>query len=53
MEREGISESAAYRVLQRTSQSRNMTIADLSRSVITAEDVIRSGRREMTSDKEA
>lgn len=52
MEREGITESAAYRVLQRTSQSRNMTIADLSRSLITAEDVIRTGRRETITPKE-
>lgn len=42
MEREGISESAAYRVLQRTSQSRNMTMADLSRSLLAAEDLIRT-----------
>jgi response regulator NasT len=42
MEREGISESAAYKVLQRTSQSRNMTMADLSRSLLAAEDLMRS-----------
>ena len=41
MEREGISESAAYRVLQRTSQSRNMTMADLSRSLLAAEELMR------------
>jgi response regulator NasT len=50
MEREGISESAAYRVLQRTSQSRNMTMADLSRSLLAAEELMRSapkpGKRE-------
>ncbi|MBX6331723.1 MAG: response regulator [Gemmatimonadaceae bacterium] len=50
MDREGISESAAYKVLQRTSQSRNMTMADLSRSLLAAEDLMRSapktGRRE-------
>ncbi|HET7621279.1 MAG TPA: response regulator [Gemmatimonadaceae bacterium] len=43
MEREGISESAAYRVLQRTSQSRNMTMADLARSLLAAEDLIKTG----------
>ena len=42
MEREGISESAAYRVLQRTSQSRNMTMAELSRSLLAAEDLMRT-----------
>jgi AmiR/NasT family two-component response regulator len=54
MEREGISESAAYKVLQRTSQSRNMTMADLSRSLLAAEELMRStaksGKRE--SDEE-
>jgi response regulator NasT len=43
MEREGISENAAYRVLQRTSQSRNMTMADLARSLLAAEDLMRAG----------
>jgi AmiR/NasT family two-component response regulator len=42
MEREGISESAAYRVLQRTSQSRNMTMADLARSLLAAEDLMKA-----------
>jgi response regulator NasT len=42
MEREGISEGAAYRVLQRTSQSRNVTMAELSRSLIAAEDLMRA-----------
>lgn len=42
MEREGITESAAYKVLQRTSQSRNMTMADLSRSLLAAEDLMKS-----------
>ncbi len=50
MEREGITESAAYKVLQRTSQSRNMTMADLSRSLLAAEELMRSttkaGRKE-------
>lgn len=41
MERENITESAAYRVLQRTSQSRNMSMADLARSLLAAEDLIR------------
>ena len=41
MEREGISESAAYRVLQRTSQSRNMTMADLARSLLAAEELMK------------
>jgi response regulator NasT len=45
MEREGISESAAYKVLQRTSQSRNMTMADLSRSLLAAEDLMRPAGR--------
>jgi two-component system, response regulator PdtaR len=45
MEREGISESAAYKVLQRTSQSRNMTMADLSRSLLAAEDLMRQPGR--------
>lgn len=42
MERESISESAAYKVLQRTSQSRNVTMAELSRSLLAAEDLMRS-----------
>jgi len=41
MERDSISESAAYKVLQRTSQSRNMTMAELSRSLLAAEELIR------------
>lgn len=56
MEREGISESAAYKVLQRTSQSRNMTMADLSRSLLAAEDLMKSStrpaRREGTESRE-
>jgi two-component system, response regulator PdtaR len=43
MEREGIAESAAYRLLQRTSQSRNMTMADLAKSLIAAEELMRGG----------
>ncbi|HEX5180838.1 MAG TPA: response regulator [Gemmatimonadaceae bacterium] len=42
MERDSISESAAYKVLQRTSQSRNMTMAELSRSLLAAEELIRA-----------
>ena len=45
MEREGITEDAAYKILQRTSQSRNMSMADLSRSLLTAEDLMRVGGR--------
>ncbi|HEY9514479.1 MAG TPA: response regulator [Gemmatimonadaceae bacterium] len=45
MEREGISESAAYKVLQRTSQSRNVTMADLSRSLLAAEDLMKTSPR--------
>ena len=41
MERENITESAAYRILQRTSQSRNMSMADLARSLLAAEDLVR------------
>jgi AmiR/NasT family two-component response regulator len=41
MERENITESAAYRILQRTSQSRNLSMADLARSLLAAEDLIR------------
>jgi two-component system, response regulator PdtaR len=41
MEREGLSESAAYKVLQRTSQSRNMSMAELSRSLLAAEELMR------------
>ncbi|MDQ6828784.1 MAG: response regulator [Gemmatimonadota bacterium] len=42
MQREGISENAAYKILQRTSQSRNMSMADLSKSLLAAEDLVRS-----------
>jgi AmiR/NasT family two-component response regulator len=42
MEREGLTESAAYKVLQRTSQSRNMSMAELSRSLLAAEDLMRT-----------
>lgn len=52
MEREGISESAAYKVLQRTSQSRNMTMADLSRSLLAAEDLMRSTGAKPPSKRE-
>lgn len=57
MEREGITESAAYRVLQRTSQSRNMTMAELSRSLLAAEDLMRTSsstppRRESSARRE-
>jgi hypothetical protein len=52
MEREGISESAAYKVLQRTSQSRNMTMADLSRSLLAAEDLMKSSGKGTTSRRE-
>lgn len=41
MEREGLSESAAYKVLQRTSQSRNVSMAELSRSLLAAEELMR------------
>lgn len=40
MRREGISESAAYRLLQRTSQNRNTSMADLARSLLAAEDLV-------------
>lgn len=46
MQRDGITESAAYRILQRTSQSRNMSMADLSRSVLAAEDLVRPAPRD-------
>ncbi len=45
MEREGITESAAYKTLQRTSQSRNMSMADLSRSLLAADELIRPPQR--------
>ncbi|HJR63908.1 MAG TPA: response regulator [Gemmatimonadaceae bacterium] len=41
MEREGVSESAAYKILQRTSQSRNISMAELSKSLLAAEDLVR------------
>jgi AmiR/NasT family two-component response regulator len=41
MERERISESQAYRILQRTSQARNVSMAELSRSLLTAEELMR------------
>lgn len=40
MQREGLSESDAYRMLQRTSQSRNVPMAELSRSLLAAEELI-------------
>ena len=52
MERESISESAAYKILQRTSQSRNMSMADLSRSLLAAEDLMRPGGRGSESRRE-
>jgi response regulator NasT len=45
MEREGVSEGAAYKILQRTSQSRNMTMADLSRSLLAAEELMHPATR--------
>jgi response regulator NasT len=41
MEREGLTEAAAYRLLQRTSQSRNTSMAELARSLLTAEELRR------------
>lgn len=52
MEREGISESAAYRILQRTSQSRNMSMAELSRSLLAAEELVRPPGKETPSGRE-
>jgi response regulator NasT len=46
MEREGVSEGAAYKILQRTSQSRNMTMADLSRSLLAAEELMHPPARQ-------
>ena len=46
MEREGITEAAAYRILQRTSQSRNISMADLSRSLLAAEELMRPTPRQ-------
>jgi response regulator NasT len=40
MQREGLSESDAYRMLQRTSQSRNVPMAELSRNLLAAEELI-------------
>ena len=45
MQREGLSESDAYRMLQRTSQSRNVPMAELSRSLLAAEELISSPPR--------
>lgn len=53
MEREGLTESAAYRVLQRTSQSRNMSMAELSRSLLAAEDLMRPSAREASPRQES
>ncbi len=53
MEREGIAESAAYRLLQRTSQSRNMAMADLARSLIAAEELMRTGGGKRASQRES
>ncbi len=52
MDREKISESAAYKILQRTSQSRNMTMADLSRSLLAAEDLMRVPARATPTRRE-
>ncbi len=46
MERDGLTESAAYRLLQRTSQSRNTSMADLARSLLAAEDLMPAPRSE-------
>ena len=53
MEREGISESAAYKILQRTSQSRNMSMAELSRSLLAAEDLMRTAPRATSAARES
>lgn len=45
MQREGLSEGDAYRMLQRTSQSRNVPMAELSRSLLAAEDLISTPAR--------
>jgi len=45
MQREGLSEGDAYRMLQRTSQSRNVPMAELSRSLLAAEDLISTPMR--------
>ncbi|MEJ7810458.1 MAG: response regulator [Gemmatimonadaceae bacterium] len=50
MEREGIAESAAYRMLQRTSQNRNISMAELSRSVLDTQDLVRTPRRAPAED---
>lgn len=42
MERDGLTEAAAYRLLQRTSQSRNTSMGDLARSLLAAEDLMRA-----------
>jgi response regulator NasT len=42
MERDGMTESAAYRLLQRTSQSRNTSMAELARSLVTADQLMRT-----------
>ncbi|HEX5436414.1 MAG TPA: response regulator [Gemmatimonadaceae bacterium] len=52
MEREGVSEGAAYKILQRTSQSRNMTMADLSRSLLAAEDLMHPAPRAVAARRE-
>lgn len=50
MEREGISESQAYRMLQRTSQARNISMAELSRSLLTADELMRQPLQPPSSD---
>lgn len=45
MERDGLTESAAYRLLQRTSQSRNTSMAELARSLLTADELVRAPAR--------
>ena len=52
MEREGVSEGAAYKILQRTSQSRNMTMADLSRSLLAAEELMHPPARPVSPRRE-
>lgn len=50
MQREGISESQAYRILQRTSQARNVSMAELSRSLLTAEELMRQPQQSGEGD---
>jgi len=43
MERRGLTEGDAYRMLRRTSQNRNVSMAELSRSLLDAEDLVSGG----------